>query len=334
MNRRQLMQAAAGLVPMQAVGGLMLAGPGVAAAQSSAATGRLLVGFAPGGAGDFVARTVAEQLRARGLAGQVVVENRPGAGGVLAVQAMKSLPPDGLTLLNTPASVLTILPHAHRRPPFDTLADLTPVATVSDLDFALVAGSATPGATLAEVLAAAKRDPKVALYGTAGVGTMSHVIGAMLARRSGVELVHVAYKGGSPALQDAIAGQVPLAILAVNETMLRARQDGRLKILATSGAQRSRFLTDVPTLQEAGHEGVVASDWNTIVAPPRMAPAVVARLSALVQEMAADRQFAADLARFYLTPLKMGHEEMAARLHKEYEAMGRLIKQEGITVES
>ena len=308
--------------------------PMLASAQQFGATGRVMVGFAAGGAGDFVARTVAEHLRSRNFAPSVIVDNRPGVGGVLAVQALKGSIADGLTLLNTPASVLTILPHTHKKLPFDSLQDVTPIATLSDLDFAVVAGAATPAKTLQELIALAKRDPAMAVFGTAGVGTMSHVVGVQLGRRAGVNLVHVPYRGGAPVLQDAMGGQVPIAILALSDLLLRGHQEGRIRVLATSGTKRTRFLPEVPTIEEAGYKGVGASDWNTIVAPPKTPPQVVERLSRLVMEITADPAFATTIGKFCLEPLRLNHEQFAARLKAEYEAMGRFVKEERITIDS
>lgn len=308
--------------------------PMIATAQNPSAVARVMVGFAAGGAGDFVTRTVADHLRSRNFAPTVIVDNRPGVGGVLAVQALKASAADGLTLLNTPASVLTILPHTHKKLPFDTLQDVTPIATVSDLDFAVVAGAGTPARSLDEMVTLARRDRRMATFGTAGVGTMSHVVGVLLGRRAGIELVHVPYRGGAPALQDAMGGQVPFAILALSELLLRGHQDGRIRVLATSGNKRTRYLPDVPTIEEAGFKGVGASDWNTIVAPPNTPPAIVERLSRLVMDITADPAYAAAIGKLCLEPLRLNHEQFAARLKAEYEAMGRFVKEERITVDS
>jgi len=318
--------------PLLALSALGL--PALAAAPASAAQARVIVGFPPGGTGDYVARTLAEQLRTRRFAGAVIVENRPGGGGVVAVQAIKAATPDGLSLLNTPASTLTILPHTHRKLPFDALHDLRPVASVSDLDFALVCHAQVPARTLREALALAAREPRFALFGTAGIGTMSHVLGTLLARRAGVELVHAPYRGGSPALQDVIGGQIPLAILSLSEALLRAQQEGRVRLLATAGTRRSRFVPDTATIEEAGFKGVAGSDWNLIVAPAATPPEVVERIGQLLLAVTDEAPFATALGRVCIEPLRLPREQIVARLAAEYQAMGKLVRDERITVDS
>ena len=325
MRRRSFLATACGGIAAAALH------PPINAQQGAA---RVLVGFAPGGTGDFVARTLADHMRAVQYAPQVIVENRPGAGGVIAVQAVKAALPDGLTLLNTPASVLTILPHTHKRPPFDALRDVVPVATVSDLDFAIVVGASTPATSLGELMALVRRDRKVAIYGTAGVGTMSHVIGVMLARRAGIEWVHAPYRGGNAALQDVLGGQLPVAILSLGETMLRAHREGRVRLLATSGARRSRYIPDVPTIEDVGYKGVVASDWNTVVAPPGTPEPLLERAAKSIAVITGDPTFATALGRMCIDPLKLPRDMMAVRLEAEHQAMGQLVRDEFISIES
>lgn len=298
------------------------------------AQARLVVGFQAGGTGDFIARTLADTLRAKGFAQSVIVENRAGAGGVLSVQTVKAATPDGTTLLSTPATVLTVLPHTHRKPPFDVFKDLTPLGAVSTLDMALVTSSRSGARTVKEALDAARRDPSLAPYATAGVGTMAHVLGAQITRRSGVPLVHTPYRGGGQALQELIGDQVPLAIVSISDLLLRAQREGRVRILATSGLRRTRFLPDVPTLVESGFEGVVASDWSVIMGPPGMTPERIERVAAAVTEAATQPAYAKALDRFFVEALAMPREAVMKRLHDEYQAMGRIVQQERITVES
>lgn len=318
-------------------GATWAAGTAVSSGHASAAepaSARLVIGFQAGGTGDYIARSLADALRARAFAGSVIVENRVGAGGVLSVQAVKAAAPDGATLLSTPATVLTLLPHAHRKPPFDPFKDLTPLAAISSLDMAVIAANRAKARTLQEALAAVRRDAALAPYGTAGVGTMGHVIGAQLARRSGVPLVHTPYRGGGQALQDAMGDQVPLAIVSISELLLRAQREGRVQVLATSGARRSRFLPEVPTLLESGFDGMAASDWSVVMGPPGMADERAERTAAAVAMAASQLGYAEALARFFVEPLSLGREALIKRLKTEHEAMGRIVQQERITVES
>lgn len=318
---------------------LLLAGAACTAAPTlhaatDPATARLVIGFQAGGTGDFIARTLADTLRARAFAGSVIVENRVGAGGVLSVQAVKAAVPDGATLLSTPATVLTLLPHAHRKPPFDPFKDLTPLAAISSLDMALIASHRVKARTLQDALAAVRRDPTLAPFGSAGVGTMGHVIGAQIARRANVALVHTPYRGGGQALQDTMGDQVPLAIVSISELLLRAQREGRVQVLATSGGRRSRFLPEVPTLLESGFDGMAASDWSVVMGPPGMAEEKADRIARAIGEAAAQASYAEALARFFVEPLNLGREALLKRLRVEHEAMGRIVQQERITVES
>jgi tripartite-type tricarboxylate transporter receptor subunit TctC len=323
LNRRPFLA-----LPLLALSGL----PPTARAQAGAA--RLVVGFQPGGTGDTVARTFAEHWRLRSGQASVIVENRVGAGGVLAAQAVKAAAPDGLTLLSTPASVLTLVPHAARRAPFDALKDLVPVAATSSMDFALVAGPALKVPTFAAALDRVRSTPALALFATAGVGTMAHVIGLQIARRAHLSWVHTPYRGGGPALQDTIGGQVPLCIVAISELLLRTHREGRVRVLATAGSSRSRFMPDVPTLAESGMEGVQANDWTVVAAPAGLPAPLLARLSTQLAQTAEQPAYADALSRFMIEPLALGAEAAGKRLRVEYEAMERLVKLENIILEN
>jgi tripartite-type tricarboxylate transporter receptor subunit TctC len=197
VNRRQLgAWISAGL--------MAVALPSQALAQGSKPL-RILVGYAPGGAADTVARAVGEGLRSSGYT--VIVENKAGAGGRLSIESLVTSPADGTTLVIAPLSALTIFPHIYKSLKYDPLKDLVPVGTASGMSFGIAVGAASPAKTLQDYIALAKKDNAQAAYGTPGAGTPMHFLGAMLGREAKAPLTHVPYKGGSAALTDAIGGR-------------------------------------------------------------------------------------------------------------------------------
>jgi tripartite-type tricarboxylate transporter receptor subunit TctC len=268
-----------------------------------------------------------------GWSTNVIVENRPGGGGRLAIDTTRSADPDGLTLLNTPTSILTILPHAYRTAPFDPLKDLLPVGGMTELDFGFVVGPMAPARTVAEYLDLCRKDNKLASYGTAGAGSTPHLMGFSFARESGVPLVHVAYRGGGPAFQDVLGGQIASAFGALSPPMVQAHKEGKVRILATTGTKRSSFVDGVPTMIEAGFKSVVATDWSGLLAPAGTPAGVIHQISALVQDAVRDPGFRTAVARLNMEPLPIGPEEYAKRLAAEYAQMGPLVKAAGFTLE-
>ena len=305
-----------------------LAGPALAQAPM-----RIVVGFAAGGPGDILARFVAEQLK-RILGETVIVENRPGAAGRIATNFVRGAEPDGATMLNSPASLLTLLPHAVKGAEYNPLQDLVPVAALSDLDFALVVNAKVAARSLGEYLQLCKSDPQVASFGTAGAGTPQHMMGMLLGKAAGVALTHVPYRGGAPALQDVIGGTLPAAIGTLSDLMITARNDGRIRILAVGGAKRSAFLADVPTVGEAGIRGVVVSDCTGILLPARSPAASVARLGKALTDIVGSPEFKAGLNKFYMEPLLLDSRAYADKLQSEYTTWGPVVKSSGFSIDS
>lgn len=294
---------------------------------------KIVVGFTAGGPGDMLARLAADQLK-KSLGSQVIVDNRPGAAGRIAIGAVKASEPDGATMLNCPASLLTLLPHAFRSGEFQPLKDLSPIGAMSELDFALVASAQLGVKSVKEYVELCRSKPSAAAYGTAGAGTPQHMLGARLAKEADITLTHIPYRGGGPALQDVIGGTLPACIGSLSDLMFSARKDGRVRILATAGNKRSTFLPDVPTLQESGFASVVATDWTGLLVTSRTPGATIARLSQSVLEMVKDPEFKAALARFYMEPLALDHVGYAERLQREYVAWGPVVRSTGFTMDS
>jgi len=301
-------------------------------ARAQTKTARIVIGFAAGGPGDLLARVVADQMKPR-WAPSVIVDNRPGGAGRIAIDVVRTAEPDGLTLINTPASILTILPHAYKAQPFDPFKDLVPVAGLTELDFAVVAGPMAPAKTLADYIAMARADAKIATYGTAGVGTPQHLIGFKLQQATGVTLTHVPYRGGGPALQDTIGGQLPATIGVISGPMIGAHNAGTVRILATTGSKRSTFLPDVPTIEEAGFKGVVAADWSGLLAPAGTPPVVIEEISRIALDVVNTAAYRDAVGKLNMVPLPLGPAACAARLRAEYDYWGPAVKATGFTQE-
>lgn len=244
MKRRQFTVAATSAAACVAAG---LAAPAVLAQER---TTRILVGFPPGGSADLVARLLAERLRSV-LNQNVIVDNKPGAGGRVALQELRRAAPDGQTLCLTPSGALVIQPWLFANLGFDPLKDFAAISRVTVFDFAVTVGPAAPQGDLKAVLAWMKANPGKANYATSGAGTVPHFAGVLLSQATGVAMTHVAYRGGAPAAQDLIGGQIPMMIDTASET-IEHHKAGKVRIIAVTGEQRSRALPDVPTLRELG----------------------------------------------------------------------------------
>jgi tripartite-type tricarboxylate transporter receptor subunit TctC len=213
---------------------------------------KILVGFPPGGSVDVIARLLADKLRVS-LGQNVIVDNKPGAGGRVALNEIKKAAPDGLTVVLSPSGALVIQPWLFANLGYDPVKDFTPFRACTTFDFAVTAGPGAPAGDLKAVLAWMKANPTKANYATSGAGTVPHFAGLLLSQAAGVPMTHVAYRGGAPAAQDLIGGQVPLMVDTASET-LEHHKAGKVRIVAVTGDARSKALPDVPTLKELGHE--------------------------------------------------------------------------------
>ena len=229
------------------------------------------VGYPAGGATDTVARLVAEAMQGK-YAESVVVQNRPGAGGQIAAVHVKGVPPDGATLLFTPAFPMIIHPHVYKDVRYDTLKDFVPVATTHFGTLALSVGPGTPDdvKTLKDFIAWAKRNPDKASFGAPSGGSQ-HFTGLMLARDADIKLQLVSYRGGAPSVTDALGGHVPAIVTPLAEVLPHARE-GKLRILATTARERSVLAPDIPTFFELGFEKIVVQDWSGFLAPAGTPP--------------------------------------------------------------
>lgn len=327
MQRRQFLlwsSAAAGL----AVGGTP------ARAQGLPETARILAGFAAGGTVDVTARRIAEKLRDV-LAKSVVVENRTGAGGQIALSALKSAKPDGQTLLVTPMSMLGIYPHTYKKLPYEPTADFQPVSQAVRFDFGFAVGPMVPASvkTLPEFVAWCKANPANANFGSPAPGSVPHFIGELFGRAAGLNLTHTPYRGTQPAIVDLMGGQVASVSGPVGE-FLQHLPTGRVRLLATSGAARSKFAPDVATYAEQGFKDIVFEEWFGVYMPANPPADVLNRAAAGVRSALSAPDVVEALARMGLEARPSTPAELAALLKKDSERWAPLVKQIGFTADS
>ena len=237
---------------------------------------RFIVGFPPGGATDLVARILQPKLAAS-FGNQVIVDNRPGANGVIAMQILSRAEPDGHTVGMSHIGSMVVSP-AIQKVPYDPMKDFTHLGMLVTLQNILITHPSVPAKNLGEFIANAKAQPGKVNYATSGIGSPGHLAVELLEGMTGVTLNHVPYKGGGPAITDLIAGHVP-SFMAVISTAVPHVQSGKARALGVTGAKRAEALPDVPTIAEAGVKGYLAINWYGLSAPPKTPPAVSARLN-------------------------------------------------------
>ena len=244
---------------------------------------RIMVGFPAGSSPDLVARLVAENLN--GYAPSLIVDNRPGAGGRLALEALKGAERDGSAMALTPGDQVALFPHVYAKLGYDALRDFTPVSTVCTVQFLLTVGSLVPTdvKTVADFVSWCRANPKLASYGSPGEGTRPHFMAASLARTAGVPMTHVPYKGGPPVVQDLLAGQIAAALNVVSNVLPHV-EAGRLRALATTAPKRSAILPDVPTAREAGYPAMEGVEWFGLFVPIGTPNEIVSGLNSSIRK--------------------------------------------------
>jgi tripartite-type tricarboxylate transporter receptor subunit TctC len=313
----------------------LLAALGTRASAQTLDVVKLISGFPPGGTSDTLCRRVAEALKGGSFAKMAVVENKPGAGGQIAVQSMKGAPTDGSVLLQTPASMLMIYPHIYKKLAYDAFADVTAVTLACTFDFALAVGPAVPASvkTVPDFLAWCKANPGLANFGSPAAGSVPHFIGVLLGQSAGLELKHVAYRGSAPAVQDLVAGQVQAVSSPVGEFLQQANA-GKIRMLGVSGAQRNRFAPNVPTYVEQGLKDMAFSEWFGFFAPGGTPKPVVDRANQALRAALALKDVVDGLAVMGLVAASSTPEELTARLKTDYEKWGPIVKKIGFTGDS
>jgi tripartite-type tricarboxylate transporter receptor subunit TctC len=288
---------------------------------------RLVVPVPPGGGADFVARTYAMQL-SKAFGQQVVVDNRGGAAGIIAMDAVAKAPPDGYTLVQTNISTISINQFMYDKLPYDPQRDFAPVSITTLNPLLLVIHPSVPARSVKELIALAKAKPGQFAYGSLGSGSIQHLAGHMFSKEAGVALVHVPYKGAAPVTVDLLAAQVQMAFSGVG-TVAAHVKSGRLIALAVTGAQRMEFFSDVPTFPESGLTNMAISLWNGILAPARTPPAVIQRLNAEIRKAAASPELKQALGTQATTAVSNTPDEFAGFIKSEQTRFAVIVKDSG-----
>lgn len=291
---------------------------------------QMIVPQAPGGTNDIVARLVAADLSQR-LGQQVVVENRPGAGGNIGTQAAARATADGYTLLMTISSTQAINPSLYRQIPFDPIKDFEPIAPVATVPNVLVVNPAFPAKSLAELITMAKAKPDFYRYASAGNGTLNHLLGEMLNSMAGIKLEHVPYKGVAPALNDVLGNQVPMAFASLPSVLAHIKA-GKVRALGVSSAKRSPFAPDIPAISETvpGYSGDL---WVGLFAVRGTPKAVTEKLAKTLQAALADAPLRDKLAAQGAEVLTGTPQQFSTMLRADIDKWGKIVKASGAQVD-
>jgi tripartite-type tricarboxylate transporter receptor subunit TctC len=291
----------------------------------------LIIPFAPGGVSDVIARPIAERL-SRTLGQPVVVESRAGASGTLGAAYVAQSTPDGYTLLLGTANEIAMAPTLYRSLPYDPRTSFAPISTVSEFPNVLVVGKDAPYKTLADLIAAARDKPDTITFANSGVGSTNHLSAELFKRAAKIEIQHVPYRGGGPALADLSGGHVT-AMFATLPSAVSLIQGGVLRALAVTGPQRSAILPDVPSVAEAGLPDAVVTTWNGIMAPSGTPPEVLERLHKALAEATAEPSLKATFAAVGADTEFMTQQEFATLVRTDFDHWAAVIKQAGISAQ-
>ena len=291
----------------------------------------MVIGFAPGGATDTAARIIAKKL-GDNMGQTVIVDNRAGAGGNIAHQQVAVAAPDGYTILLGSVGPLTIAPHLIAKLGYDPQRDLAPLTMGVSFPNVLVVHSGVPAKTFAEFIALAKQKPGTLDYASTGVGSASHLAGELLKQRAKIDIVHVPYKGGGPALLDLLAGRIT-AYYATPSTAGPHIESGQLRALAVTGLTRLPGLPNVPTIAESGFPGFNASNWYAFVAPGKTPVNLLERWNKELLKVLNAPDVREQLIKHGLTPMPGTREELATTIREESIMWARVIKQGNITAD-
>jgi len=292
---------------------------------------KIVVPFPAGGSNDVVARLLGTKLQE--LWGQpVVIDNRAGGGGNIGADAVARSPADGYTLLLTAPGPLAVNQSLYAQLPFNPAQDFTPVALIASVPIVLAVNPGVKATTVAELIALAKASPGKLNFGSSGLGSTNHLAGELLKARAGIDIVHVPYRGAAPAMNDLIAGQIPM--MFDNMPAIRPQvQGGTIRAIAVAGAARSPLFPELPTMAEAGVANFEASSWFGLVAPAKMPPDVTKLLVDGVTKVLKDPDMVKRLADVGAEPGTLSGDAFAAFLRTESEKWGQVVKTAGAKVE-
>ncbi len=314
----------------QAVALTLAAASAPRAALGQTAPMKIVFPFAAGGTGDALSRFIADKL-STALKRPVIVENRTGADGRIAIQSVKASPPDGSTWLVTTGPSMALMPQIHKTPGYDPEADFVPVANLARFEFCVAVANSVPAMTVAELVSWIKANPEKATYGLPGLGTIPHFAGVAWSKLIGADMRRLAYRGGSPAVNDLVGGQIPMAVLTLSDVLQQYRA-GTVKILAVLSRSRSPFEPTIPTLIESGYP-IEGEAWYGMWAPAGTSAETVAAVGKLIGHAMAEPESKARFMNLGLILTGSPAAELEATRKAMAETWAPTIKSSGFTME-
>ena len=291
---------------------------------------RMVLGFPPGGPTDIVARIIAQKLSTQ-LGQQVIVDNKPGAGGNIAAETVAKAAPDGYTLFYNTSAVV-IAPSLYERVNYDPVKDFSPVVKTVEVPLLLVVNNALPAKTLKEFIGLAKSKPGAINYSSTGTGTVTHLSAAMLSTLAGIQTQHVPYKGSAPGLMDLYIGQTQFMMDTLNTSLPYVR-DARIRALAVTSLKRSSLLPDVPTISESGFSGFEATAWQGILVPTATPPEIIHLLNSEVNKILLNSEVSSKLLAQGAEIMGGTPDQYGEFIKREMPRWARAIKESGARVE-
>lgn len=290
---------------------------------------KILVGFPPGGSADVLARMVAEALR--NDFGTIVVDNKPGAGGRIALNMTKTAKPDGQTVIILPSGPMVLFPHVYKKLDYDAVKDFTPISQIARFQFGVVSGPASNVKNVAEMAAKAKSDPASASYGTPGAGTLPHFMGVLMEQSAGVNLNHIPFQGGAPANNALLGGHIGYKFDVVSETA-ELHRAGKVRIIAVTGSQRDPQVPEVPTLKESGIN-MEATAWFAMYGPAGLKGDALARLENAMVKIARDPALKDKMIKLGYEPIGSNSADLSAAQKSDLARWEKPIKATGVQLE-
>ena len=290
---------------------------------------KILVGFAPGGSADVLARLVADALKDD--YSPVVVDNKPGAGGRIALNMVKAAKPDGQTVIVLPSGPMVLFPHVYKKLDYDAVKDFTPVSQIARFQFGVVAGPASGVKSVAEMIAKAKATPGASSYGTPGSGTLPHFMGVLMEQSSGISLNHVPFQGGAPANNALVGGHIDYKFDVVSETA-ELHHSGKARIIAVTGSKRDTQVPDVPTLKESGIN-MEATAWFAMYGPAGLSAEALTRLEKAMMKIVRDPAFKDKLVKLGYEPIGSSSADLAAAQKADLARWEKPIKATGVQLD-
>jgi len=310
-----------------ALGLLMMAALNVHAQDKPAL--KILVGFPPGGSADVMARLVADALRDD--FSPIVVDNKPGAGGRIALNMVKNAKPDGQTVIVLPSGPMVLFPHVYKKLDYDAVKDFTPISQIARFQFGVVAGPASGVKNVSEMIAKARANPGANSYGTPGAGTLPHFMGVLMEQSAGVQLNHVPFQGGAPANNALLGGHIDYKFDVVSETA-ELHHSGKARIIAVTGSKRDTQVPEVPTLKEAGI-AMDATAWFAMYGPAGLQGDALARLERAMVKIVRQPAFKDKLVKLGYEPMGSNSTELAAAQKTDLARWEKPIKATGVQLD-